>query len=898
MNLRPINGLRLAILLCCFGSQILCAQQNQHSKFDFVFSGGPLSAALIELSNASGIAIGLDAALLNGQKPVQALAMRQTTLKAAFAELLQDRDLAWRQVSDQISIYKLPPPEILVSGYIIDREGGERLAGATIYEQSTKRWVASNNYGFFSLSLPRREGLSLGASMAGYVAAEAQKIRPESQKIELSLVPNTSLKEIVVSVDSIQEHSRHFTAGADLSRLPLKIMPALGGEQDVLRSAFATQAGVSSGTDGFGGPIVRGGDIDHSQVLLDDAPLIYPTHGLGLLSIVNPDVVSSARLWKGDAPARLGNRLGGIMELKSREGNLYKHSASTNFSWIATRLLLEGPIRKEKGAYLITARRSLLGPVLEHFSVRDKRADARGGISSYHFTDVNVKLNWIFNDRDRVYASFYFGSDVFTDLDTFGLDLPPFGKLIQQTKVLFEWRNFSGALRWNHLWSDRCFTNTVLTGSRFTLRSDTRYVLDLFGSKLKMADLRSSDLHEWGLKSDTDWFLGKNQVLRAGFSANLQRLQPFFFQGQINTTGDVVLVVEDSITGELRTNDLIEGQSLLPISLYTAYEWQVPKCGFALNGGLRMEYFLGKNIPQHLFIQPRLNVSQRIFRRVQLRANAGFYTQSLRAVSNNGLDNVNDFWILSVAGLPMQTAFQCAAGPVWANMRWQIQVQAFWNRMNNLDELRTNFPGDTLPAMTDPEFWRKRLVMGKGHAHGLEVSARFESESQQCWASYTYSNSSRRFEGLNNNAAYTARFSRRHTFKFSYVKQWKGNWSVSANWILASGDVISRLGFEGLLSDKIRFVDLHKSTFLAYRLGYGDLQQPWEHRLEVACNKTWKYRHWEQSISLGAYNLYNRANRYFTIFYRTDITSPPDVIFQKNIRGLPLLPSLSWRVQF
>lgn len=876
----------------------LKAQSALAQRIDFeVKRGEALPDVLLRLSSKSGLIIGFSDELFKNAGPAVPYQAQNEKTNIILDRVLQNTGLGWRLVNGQVLLYKAPPPDETISGYVEDAESGERLPGARISHFVSGRYTIANDYGFFSIKLPGGASSRLLIAMPGY---ESVYLGAVSSKhlLHVKLRISTLLDEVVINADSSSCCTNFLMpSGIEITGLPLGKMPGPGGEPDILRAMTATQPGITSGTDGFGGISVRGGETDHNLVLLDDATIFYPTHGLGLFSVINPDVVRSTWFYKSDAPARFGSRMGSVMDVRTREGNLYRPSASASVSWIAARLSVEFPIVKEKGAVLISARRSLLGPVLQHFSEKNKKKDEKTGYSNYHFADLNAKLNWIFNAKDRLYLSYYEGRDQFIDRDTFVKN--DIGILMLDLSVAntanFFWKNRSAALRWNRLWSDQCFSNTTLTGSSFYLKSNNLNEYNFFGTKLEIATVSQSKVEEVTFKNDTEWYVSENHTISSGFAISGLNFRPFVYQGLIDTTQGVAI----DVNGAIQVNQSLISQKGINAALYAGHGWRLPAISMQINTGVRAEWFGNGHGRAKLIPQPRLQISQKLGKQFFWMASGGFFAQSVRSASLNGIETVNDFWLLSGNRLPLQKSWQASAGPGWNKGVWTAKTQIFVKSMLGLDEYKpAELLTDTSIQANEPAYWPYVLAFGKGKSTGVEFSIQCVSAKTWFSSAYTYSVTSRQYGELNNGVKFAPRFDRRHDFKVSAIHHFTQNLSASANWSLASGDVVSTLVFlEGV--GKIRFLDLNQTAGDASRIGYGDLRQPLQHRLDVAVNWEWNRQRVKHRLALSLYNVYNQPNRYYTFLVQpVAFTIPPPEPIVNKINGLPFLPGLSWNVVF
>lgn len=588
------------ILLLCADPSRVSAQTVLAQRLDFEATGQPIGETLISLSRASGASIGFSEQIFERPLRVRLLAKNER-LSTILDRVLDGSGVGWQESGGQILLFNPPPPERTLSGFVEDASSGERLVGAFVMDLTSGRSATSNDYGFFSLRLPGGAAARLMVSMLGFQFTHLQLSAGPDQRLRLPLQPLVSdLTDVEVSSDSVEARLRAFFPKKEenLARMPLNRMPALGGEADLMRSA-ALLPGIGSSLDGLGGWSVRGGDTDQNLVLIDDAVVFSPTHGLGLFSVFNPDIVRSARLWKGDAPARFGGRAASALDVRTREGNMQRVAGSASLGWLAGRMSLEVPLKKDRGALLFSARRSLVGPILRHFTEKTNDEEGMEGTSDYHFSDVNLKTNWVFDTRNRLYLSLYEGRDYFSSQNKsrFTLDslfdpapIPPLSFTVS-TRTTYDWRNRFGSLRWNHLFSEKCFANTVVTVSRFALRSTSRSEaltedIPNFESEPSHT-ISDTKLLDYSAKTDVDWFASNSLTVRGGLQASLMRVLPFLYLGGLNNLPYWVGL--DNTGQPVAASGLVYERGLT-LALHGEAEW-MPTPDWRLRGGLRAETF-------------------------------------------------------------------------------------------------------------------------------------------------------------------------------------------------------------------------------------------------------------------------------------------------------------------
>lgn len=392
-----------------------------------------------------------------------------------------------------------------ISGYVRDLSG-EELIGANIYIETPLAGTVTNIYGFFSLTLPEGRYI-LKCSYIGYQVFEDTLELKGTTRYNIVLEEETqSLEKVVIKS---QFHGRKLLR-ADMSILRLqsktiKEIPSLLGESDLVK-AIQMLPGIMAPGEGISGFIVRGGNYDQNLILLDEAPIYNASHLMGFFSIFNNDMVKDVQIYKGEVPVKYGGRLSSLFDIRLRDGNQNKFSGSGGIGTISSRLMLEGPILNKQGAFILSGRRSyadIFLPLSSNEEVKDNRI---------YFYDFNFKANYRVNDKNRIYMSGYMGSDVFKYQNTYYL----------------KWGNFTQTLRWNHLFTDRLFSNLSLIYSKY------QYKLG------KAADFTgvewNSSIANLGLKYDFSFYANPKNAIRFGLLVNHFTFRPGYIQAADSTS--------------------------------------------------------------------------------------------------------------------------------------------------------------------------------------------------------------------------------------------------------------------------------------------------------------------------------------------------------------------------
>ncbi len=430
-----------------------------------------------------------------------------------------------------------------ISGYIKDADTGEELIAASVYVPGTTYGVITNNYGFYSLSVPKGTH-TFEVSYLGYTTYSEKIVVEKNITKNVYLETFAQVTEtVVVSARARDQNIKSTEMGVQtLDMHEIKSVPVLFGENDVLKT-LQLMPGVKSGGEGSGGIFVRGGGADQNLILLDEAPVYNASHMLGFFSVFNGDAIKDVKLYKGSMPAKYGGRLSSVVDIKMKEGNNQSYEASGGLGTISSRITLEGPIVKDTSSFMISARRTYADMLLL-FSKDTNFRDTK-----LYFYDLNLKTNYIFNEKNRLFVSGYFGRDVFAFQDIFGTD----------------WGNATGTVRWVHLISPKLFMNSTFIFSNFEN-------IITVGDDSGQFEL-SSGITDFQLKEDFQWYANNSNSVSFGFNT----IHHTFIPGDLKSTIEGISVS-------------MENKYALESGLYASNEQKVTDY-ITLNYGVRYSLF-------------------------------------------------------------------------------------------------------------------------------------------------------------------------------------------------------------------------------------------------------------------------------------------------------------------
>jgi hypothetical protein len=776
------------------------------------------------------------------------------------------------------STFSFSQEKFTLSGTIADLKTKETLIGVNIFILETKTGITTNEYGFYSITLPKGE-YTISTSYVGYQAVEDKVSLNTNIKKNILISESSQLLKEVVIVDNKKrvDIRKPEMSVNKLTIQEIKEMPVIFGEVDIIKSIL-TLPGVTNAGEGQSGFNVRGGSADQNLVLLDEATIYNSSHLFGLFSVFNPDAIKDLKLYKGGIPARYGGRLSSVLDIYQKEGNKNDFHMNGGIGLISSRILAEGPIVKGKGSFVVAGRASYAHLFL-------KLVD---NPNLAYFYDLNTKLSYSLNEKNNIYLSGYFGRDVFQLNDSF---VNTYGNAIV---------NF----RWNHLFSDKVFSNLSL------IYSDYYYGLNLGIIGFNW----DSGIKNYNIKYDFKHYLSDKLKLTYGLQSNYYDFNP----GKIEPTG-----ADSDINA-----DQLDKKYALENAIYIDAEHQISN-KIAVSYGVRVSSFLrlgkqtlntyannqpvifnpnfqiyesaepigtvnyGKNetIAKFENLEPRLAISYTFNENQSIKASYNRMSQYLHLISNTQSPTPLDVWAPSDNFLKPQLLDQLAVG-YFQNFKedsYSLEVETFFKKIKN----RVDYiDGANLIAN---EAIERVVLNGQARAYGLEVLFRKNTGRFKGWLSYTLSRTEQKVEGrtaietgINNGDWYKTGFDKLHNLAIVANYKWTEKWRFSANLIFQTGQPVTfpdgQYEYEGITVPN--FSSRNENNLPSY------------HRLDVSATLTPhknKKRKWQAEWVFGIYNIYNRMNAASITFRQNDETASNEAI-RLSIFGI--VPSATYNIKF
>lgn len=767
-----------------------------------------------------------------------------------------------------------------LSGTIKDSKNNESLIGVNVYIPALKIGTTTNEYGFYSLTVPSGEH-EIEISYLGYQTIHKTIILDQNTKNNFSISESgQELQEVVIKDNKgkINIKSPEMSVNK-LSISTIKKMPVVLGEVDVIKSILLLP-GVTNAGEGASGFNVRGGGADQNLILLDEATIFNSSHVFGFFSVFNPDAIKDLKLYKGGIPARFGGRASSVLDIYQKDGSSKNFHMNGGIGLISSRLLLEGPIVKDKGSFLIGGRASYAHLFLK---LSEENKD-----NSAYFYDLNAKFSYKLNDNNSLYLSGYFGRDVFS-----------LNKNFTNT-----YGNSTLNLRWNHLYSNKLFSNLSL------IYSDYYYGLDLDFVGFKW----DSGIKNYNIKYDFKNYISDKFKLNYGLNGIYYDFNPGTIKPSNTTSGinpdqlDRKYAFEPSI--------YLDAENQLSKKLTLAYGLRYSL--FYRLGASTINYYDNNNpvlfntdmqiyekatpsstkyfgsnkvIQDYNNLEPRFSVSYQLNDDQAIKASYNRMAQYLQLISNTSSPTPLDVWMPSDNYIKPQLADQVALG-YFRNINngvYSFEVETYYKKIKNrLDYI----DGADLIANDAIE---QVILNGQMRAYGVEIMLKKNEGKFNGWVSYTLSKSEQQTPGrtpeetgINNGKWYSSAYDKTHNLAITSAYNLNDKWSFGANFILQSGQPVTY---------PVGQYEYLGITVPSYGLRNKD-RLPAYHHLDISATLTPrknKGRNWKAEWVFSIYNLYNRQNA-ASINFRQNLDTGVNEAVQLSIFGM--VPAVSYNFKF
>ena len=786
-----------------------------------------------------------------------------------------------------------------VSGYITDKSSKETLIGATVLDLKSGRGAITNEYGFYSLTLPDGP-VEMRTGYVGYKPVVIPFTLHRDTVINIDVPTIDALNEVtIIGNREILGVRGSQMSAVDIPIEQIKAVPAMFGETDVLK-ALQLLPGVQAGTEATAGLYVRGGNPDENLLLLDGVPVYNVNHMFGMFSVFNPDAIKNVTLYKGSFPAHYYGRLSSVVDIRMKDGDLNQHHGNVSIGVISSKINLEGPIVKGKTSFNISARRTYSDLMLNAALWLNKQLDYANTDDmsmGYYFYDLNVKINHKFNDRDRLYISWYSGDDdIFLNYKSSG------GTLKQKTKLDWRWGNTIAAVRWNHVIGPKLFMDfsTNYTQYRHKMGIDIREEDRVNKTQSSIGVGMKSGIYDYSFRNDFHWSPSAKQDIRFGGSYTHHKFTPDVTELKMHSSetmeNDSVKTNDfDNSYGskkviahefQLYIEDDIELTDVIKANIGTGY------AGFSVNG----RYYNS--------LEPRLSARFLITDDLSIKTGYAYMTQYVHLLSNNVINLPTDLWVPVTDQVEPEHSHQIALGAAYSvEGLADFTLEGYYKHMDNLLEYK-----EGSSYMSGEVDWQNKVALGQGWSYGVEFMAQRSVGRFNGWIAYTWNKSQRLFDRpgmvINGGRTFNAKYDRRHKLDITCNYKFSDKFDISATWLYETGNCGTI--YTQYYDSEVLVDERDESYPSTHTLGYYDNRNNFRlnptHRLDLSFNWHRKFNEkLSRTFNLSVYNAYNNRNPFLVYVYTNSYYRGDEYIEDRTLRQLtlfPILPTLSYSLSF
>ena len=761
-----------------------------------------------------------------------------------------------------------------ISGYIKDARNGETLIGATVALKNNAKGISSNQFGFFSITLTEGK-YELVGSYVGFQPLSIPIKLDSDKNINFDLSPREALTEVIVSSNKRDANVKNAQMGKFVLPIEqIKAIPAFLGEADLLKT-IQLLPGVRNAGEGSAGIYVRGGGPDQNLIMLDDAIVYNTGHLFGFFSIFNSDAIKNVSLIKGGMPPQYGGRLSSVLDVAMKEGNDKKLQVDGGIGLIASRVSIQGPIKKNKSSFIISARRTYIDGLTKPFVSKNSQF----GGSGYYFYDLNAKMNYRFSEKDRLYISGYVGRDVFNFVN---------GQKSLQVNI--PWGNATGTVRWNHVFNKRLFGNTtaIFNNYNFTFQALQNSL------NIKLA----SGIRDFSLKQDFDLYPFTGHKVKFGGLYTLHRFTPSVVSGgqdsvifqplnpQSKYAHEAALYIQDDweVSDKVKINFGLRYSGFQQIGPYKIY--QTDKDGNRLDSTV---YSNGQSVRKYGGLEPRFTLRYAITDETSIKASITKNFQFIHLVSNSGTTLPTDLWVPSTYKVKPQISWQYSAG-LFKNFKenmYETSVEVYYKNMQNQIEYQEGYTPNTL------EDTENSFTFGRGWSYGSEFFINKTKGRLTGWIGYTLSWTWRQFSHLNGGEKFPSKYDRRNDISVVGIYELNKRWKLSSTFVFGTGNAATLPQrfylVNGVLTQEYSRINEYRLPSY-HRLDFAAIYNPKKNVYRKKMKTEWIF---------SIYNLYSRKNPYFIYFDQTGSPYDGSLNVQgKQVSLFPIIPSVTWNFKF
>ncbi|GHU96324.1 collagen-binding protein [Bacteroidia bacterium] len=759
---------------------------------------------------------------------------------------------------------------IAISGYVYDAESSEPLAGATLYDTLSQTQTATNQKGYYQMTLAAGKH-TIKVAYLGYKSITEQVNVRQTMRKDFRLQNSTQdIEAVVVNAASRANIERVEMSVTKLSSITIKRIPALMGEVDVIKALYLLP-GVMPAAEGTSAFNVRGGSPDQNLILLDGSTVYNASHLMGFFSVFNNDVLKDVQLYKGDIPAQYGGRLSSLLDVSTKDDVPQRIEVNGGIGLISSRLTVNAPIVKDKLSLLAAGRRTYADIFLKFANLVTNTEDAQALKNTIlHFYDLNGKITYKPTARDNITLAGYYGEDAF------GMSV---------AGMYFGNKTYS--LDWHHMFGEHWWSDFSVGGSGYNYKLQMN--IDNVEAQWK------SSIDDIRLNGNFTYLYGDENANRLKFGISATR--------HAVTPGEAYMVLSNNRDAIALPSALAMDYALYAVHQHTLGEHLTLKYGlratlFQNLGSGDISYILrdytivdsaryrrGKVYNSFYGWEPRVGAVWMLNDNSSLKASYSRTLQTMHMISSSTASSPLDVWLPASANIPPQIAQQGALGYFYNFFDNTVEASAegFYKHFDNVMDYKDH-PNILLNDKLEAE-----LRPGIGYSYGLELMLRKNSGAFTGWVSYTYSRSYRKIDEVNNDKWFQSPSDRPHSINVVASYDLTRRINLSANWTFASGIPVTFP--EGRIEVMGTIVPIYGKRN-TYRM-------PNYHRLDasinIVLNKNPRQRY-KHELNISAYNLYARHNTWYYNFVEDPAGS--GIMQAEMIYLFSIVPSLSYNFWF
>jgi hypothetical protein len=773
---------------------------------------------------------------------------------------------------------------VTISGTIKEQSTGETVPYATLVDSVGQEGLAlSNAYGFFSFNVQAEKKSTILVRHVGFRNAVVSITPSNDTTLNIQLDEAIQvLDEILIAADPGLFIPGNSTL---ISALVIKQAPSLLGEKDALK-AIQLLPGIQRGVEGSTAFYVRGGGPDQNLIIADGATIYNANHLFGFVSMFNADAIKGVSFYKGSFPARYGGRVSSVTDIQTKDGDKSATNVAGGLGLLSARLTVDGPIRKDRSSFLISARRSFLDLAIRPFM-------SKGNRDLYRLFDVSGKLNFNLNERDKLFVSAFIGGDKVSTTAKIVREQYSF-----RSETNLGWANNNLSVRWNHIFSDKVFHNISLVTSRYNFFVDDTYDRKGLNANYTHTDL-GSGIESYSLKQDLDFYFSNSHTFRIGNIFSRNEFTPRIFY-----TKDAALENERTVWQTYLADEY---------ACYLEDSWKISQ-NFTADIGLR---YASMNTPdaRHSRLEPRVHLHYVALKRWKLDIGYTRSNQFMHLLSNTGVGLPTDLWVPATAIAPPQQGDLISGGisRTTANDRYKISIETYRRFLRNIVSYKTD------AVFLDPEEtstdlrWEDNIAIGQGESYGTELFLEKRLGQFTGWLSYTLAWAINQFDDINNGKRFFPRHDSRHNVVVYLNFKLSEKINLSANWFYATGNAFTipqAYYYSNFATGTERYTFL-SSTDVTYPLitekivpvpyfgSKNSYRAEAYHRLDISIQFHKKKKSYERYWEFGLFNAYNRSNPfYYYLESSNDFVNKGQRIDLRKKALFPILPSITYNFSF